>query len=173
MDINKILKETVIMTGPFPVIDAETIKENPLEQFQSWFKYAVDTNVFEPNSMVLSTGDGDDVDSRVVLLKAMDKDGFYFETAKARKKVQQLEQNNHIALNFYWREHGRQIRVNGYAVLTEDFSHVGSNLDASTRPLNVYKIIPTDIEFYQALNEGGYTRIIYTLQDKKWHYEQV
>lgn len=173
MNINKILKETIIMTGPFPIIDGETIKENPLEQFHSWFTYAANTKVSEPNSMVLSTADGNAVDSRVVLLKAMDGEGFYFETAKARTKVEQLTVNNNISLNFYWREHGRQIRVNGTAVLTNDFSHVSNNLDAATRPLNVYKVIPTNIEFYQALNEGGYTRIIYTLQDKKWQYECI
>lgn len=173
MDINKMLRENPIMIGPFPIIDSSTVKEKPLEQFQAWFKHAVDTKVAEPNSMVLSTDDNTRADSRVVLLKAMDETGFYFETAKARTKVEQLARNSNVALNFYWREHGRQIRVKGHAILTDDFSHVKSNLDASTRDLNVYKVAPTEIEFYQALNTGGYTRIIYTLQDNVWQYESI
>lgn len=168
MDINEVLKDTSIMTGPFPELDIKE-HDNPFNRFSEWYMHALDNGTAEPNSMVLSTVNQNNApDSRVVLLKAMDDEGLYFETGRSREKVQQLAHDSSVALNFYWREQGRQIRVKGAARLTTDISHVVDNLDAAVRDLNAYKTVPSEIEFYQALNEGGYARLLYKLTDGKW-----
>lgn len=168
MNINEVLKNTEIMTGPFPELD-KTLHDSPLDRFAEWYVHALENGTKEPNSMVLGTIDEDGAaDSRVVLLKAMDDDGFYFETGKYREKVKQLANNSSVALNIYWREQGRQVRIKGTAQAAADFSHVADNLDASVRDLNAYKTIPLEIEFYQALNEGGYARLLYTFKDDTW-----
>ncbi|CEA02559.1 Pyridoxine/pyridoxamine 5'-phosphate oxidase [Jeotgalicoccus saudimassiliensis] len=168
MNINEMLKDSKIMTGPFPLPD-ETVHANPFDRFTEWYAHAVENDTKEPNSMVLGTIDENGTaDSRVVLLKAVDETGFYFETGKARSKVRQLAHNSSTALNIYWREQGRQIRIKGTAIQTADFSHVADNLDASVRDLNAYKTVPSEIEFYQALNEGGYARLLYKFNDGMW-----
>lgn len=168
MEINKILKDTAIMTGPFPELD-KTLDVNPLDRFAAWYVHALENGTAEPSSMVLGTVDEDNnPDSRVVLLKAMDNNGFYFETGKAREKVKQLAHHSSVSLNFYWKEAGRQIRIKGTAEAAEDIAHVSDNLDAAVRDLNAYKIVPSEIEFYQALNEGGYARLFYKSINGTW-----
>ena len=168
MDINEILKDTKIMTGPFPELDKKE-HGNPFSHFSEWYVHALENRTAEPNSMVLSTvSQNNTADSRVVLLKAMDDEGLYFETGRFREKVLQLTHNSSVALNFYWREQGRQVRIKGTAELTTDISHIADNLDAAVRDLNAYKTVPLEVEFYQALNEGGYARLLYKLTDGKW-----
>lgn len=171
MDLNEILKNTKIMTGPFPEQEL-SLPENPFQLFEEWYRHAYDSDVKEPNSMVLSTvAQNNTPDSRVVLLKAVDDHSFYFETGKLRSKVAQLDHNSNAALNFYWREQGRQIRVTGTAVIADDISHVSDNLDAAVRDLNAYRFSPLSFEFYQALNAGGYARFLCTMNDRSWTSE--
>lgn len=166
MDINHYLKTSKILTGPFP--EFGEVPQSPFDLFNRWLSHAFELNVTEPGNMVLGTADENAPDSRIVLLKAIDDKGFYFETGGARTKAKQLNKNTNVALNLYWAPAGRQVRIRGQARLTSDFSHVKDNLDASTRELNVYHIIPSYFEFYQALNEGGYIRLKYTLKDGHW-----
>lgn len=168
MNINEILKNTKIMTGPFPELD-KIDYDNPFSLFADWYVHALENGTAEPNSMVLSTiNQKNTPDSRVVLLKAMDDEGLYFESGKSREKVKQLAHSSSVALNFYWREQGRQVRIKGIAELTSDIAHLADNLDAAVRDLNAYKTLPSEIEFYQALNAGGYARLLYKLTDGQW-----
>lgn len=170
MNINEVLSQSPVMSGPFPSFDDRTFS-SPLSHFQEWFKCAVAKEVLEPRSMVLTTYDQTHlVDSRVLVIKAMDDEGFFIESGKGRTKVEQLKENSHVAMNFYWREQGRQIRLQGKAVEveSEDFKHVRDYLDANTRDLAVYKVIPDRMEFYQALEQGGYERMLYTKENNKW-----
>lgn len=168
MNINHYLKTAEILKNPFP--EFGEAPDSPFDLFTQWLSHAFDSGVPEPSNMVLSTVDTNTPDSRIVLLKAMDEDGFYIETGKARTKVVQLNNNKNAALNLYWHPHGRQVRIKGKAYLTTDFSHVKDNLDAATRDLNVYHIIPSYFEFYQALNEGGYIRLKYFLKNGEWQH---
>lgn len=68
----------------------------------------------EPTAMNLATADKDGAPSlRVVLLKAWDERGFVFYTNANSRKGQELTTNPKAALNFYWMDMQRQIRIEG------------------------------------------------------------
>ena len=165
MNINDYLKTSKILDDTFP--ELESTPDSPFTLFNKWLSDAFESGSDEPAVMVLSTVEDHTPDSRVVLLKAVDDSGLYFETAKPRSKVRQLHGNHSVAANFYWTPLGRQVRIQGTAVLTDDFSHVADNLDAPERDLNVYHIIPSRFEFYQAVT-AGYKRFEYVLEDSRW-----
>lgn len=171
MNINNDLKSAQILSGPFPEFQPDGT--NPFQLFESSLKLALDSAVPEPSNMVLSTSSANQPDARIVLLKAVDDAGFYFETGISRTKVEQIRNNSNVSLTFYWAPIGRQIRIQGTAILTEDFSHVSDNLDAKTRHLNVYYVKPSRFEYYQALTAGGYNRFEYILSDKTWQYRSL
>ena len=87
---------------------------DPLQEFELWFGEYRALNTKTANAMVLSTVDHTNYpDSRVVLLKKLDKGQFIFYTHYNGVKGQQMEFNPHVALNFHWPEQARQIRVRG------------------------------------------------------------
>ncbi|WP_020006591.1 pyridoxamine 5'-phosphate oxidase family protein [Salinicoccus albus] len=171
MDFNTLLKDSKLLSESFPEMGS-VYPEDPLAFFKDWFKHAYENNVLEPAVMTLSTVDDNaHADSRIVALKAVDETGFIFETPNARQKVIQIRNNKNVALNFYWKSLGRQIRIRGHACQLLDFSHVAGNLDASERDLTVYRVVPNVIEFYQTLNEGGNSRVKYKLVKQEWAHE--
>lgn len=88
--------------------------EDPLLQFEEWFSQHLEIEKNTPNAMVLSTVDQNGYpDSRVVLLKELDKGQFVFYTNYNSVKGLQLNANPHVALNFYWPTPMRQVRVRG------------------------------------------------------------
>lgn len=88
--------------------------ENPVQQFERWFSEAVDSLVAEPTAMVLSTVSSEGLpSSRVVLLKDIKPAGFTFFTNYLSRKGQDLSENQHVALLFFWQELQRQVRIEG------------------------------------------------------------
>lgn len=96
----------------------DTVLENPLEQFATWFVDAEKTpTVEEPNAMTLSTVDTQGVPkARVVLLKEFTQEGFVFYTNYTSGKAQAIEQNNKVCISFFWPSLERQIIITGMAV---------------------------------------------------------
>ncbi len=87
---------------------------DPLMQFAEWFAAYSALNPQTANAMVLSTVDSQNhPDSRVVLLKELDKNQFIFYTQYNGAKGLQMEMNPFVALNFYWSQQARQVRVRG------------------------------------------------------------
>ncbi|PJD93929.1 MAG: pyridoxamine 5'-phosphate oxidase [Legionella sp.] len=87
---------------------------NPIEQFKIWFDEYAQTEPTTYNAMVLSTVDHcNHPDSRIVLLKELDKNEFIFYTQYSGVKGLQMENNPFVALNFYWPQQARQVRVRG------------------------------------------------------------
>ncbi len=96
------------------VLLEEDCDVNPFTQFEKWFGHAMDDKLIEPNAMQIATVGKDLQPSlRTVLLKGFDKNGFVFYTNYESKKGKQLAQNEKIALLFWYREHERQIRIEG------------------------------------------------------------
>lgn len=92
----------------------DTMCTNPIDQFHAWFIEAKQTEPHDPTAMVLSTVDADGVpDSRVVLLKGLNETGFVFYTHYQSAKAVQLKKNPYAALNFYWPQLARQVRIRG------------------------------------------------------------
>lgn len=96
----------------------DTVLENPLKQFATWFVDAEKTpTVEEPNAMTLSTVDTQGVPkARVVLLKEFTQEGFVFYTNYTSGKAQAIAQNNKVCISFFWPSLERQIIITGMAV---------------------------------------------------------
>ncbi|WP_082551482.1 pyridoxamine 5'-phosphate oxidase [Massilia sp. Root351] len=93
--------------------EADTL-DHPVDQFAKWFDEAMTAEVFEANAMSVATVGADGKpSSRVVLIKQYDARGFTWYTNYESQKGQQLAQNPHAALLFFWRELERQVRIEG------------------------------------------------------------
>ncbi len=90
------------------------VMPNPIAQFDAWFREATDSQLREPNAMILATSTrAGRPSARTVLLKGFDALGFVFYTNYESRKGQELAENPQAALLFTWLELERQIRVEG------------------------------------------------------------
>ncbi|MEI6739799.1 MAG: pyridoxamine 5'-phosphate oxidase [Gemmatimonadaceae bacterium] len=90
------------------------VHDDPIVQFDHWFDEAIRAEVLEPNAMCLATATPDAYPSaRMVLLKGVDARGFVFYTDYRSRKGQELADNPHASLCFFWPELERQVRING------------------------------------------------------------
>ena len=97
-------------------LDASSVKQNPIQQFEDWFADALKAKVQEPNAMNLSTvNEQGKPSARIVLLKAVEKNQFIFYTNYQSKKGKELDNNPACALTFFWPELERQVRIEGVA----------------------------------------------------------
>lgn len=97
-----------------PPFDPTVAPENPLDLFVSWFGQAVEAGQLEPHAMTLSTVDAEGVpDARVLILKDLTDDGWWFASSSASAKGAELTANPAAALTFYWPTVGRSVRVRG------------------------------------------------------------
>ena len=88
------------------------VDDDPIRQFQAWFDAARAASPFEPNAMALATVGADGRPSvRMVLLKGLDERGFVFYTNYESRKGRELEDTPWAALDFFWPEMERQVRV--------------------------------------------------------------
>ncbi|KAF8644401.1 hypothetical protein AX16_008462 [Volvariella volvacea WC 439] len=95
-------------------LSPSTVLPSPLDQFRVWFKQAIEHNVQEPEAISLSTATSSGIPSaRMVLFKQLDHRGFIFFTNYTSRKSQELLQNPHAAMVFYWKEMHRSVRVLG------------------------------------------------------------
>ncbi|XP_050377273.1 pyridoxine/pyridoxamine 5'-phosphate oxidase 1, chloroplastic isoform X2 [Argentina anserina] len=92
----------------------EQVDADPFDQFRKWFDDVVAAGLREPNAMALSTARKNGrPSSRMVLLKGFDKNGFVWYTNYESQKAQELFENPHASLLFYWDGLNRQVRVEG------------------------------------------------------------
>lgn len=95
-------------------LTAQNMLEDPLEQFSSWVKEAVDSQILMPNAFTLATVSAEGApDARIVLLMKFDAEGFVFFTNYQSAKAQHLANNTRATMLFFWPELERQIRVSG------------------------------------------------------------
>lgn len=92
----------------------DNILSSPFELFELWFSQVLQVETYDPTAMVLSTVDKKNrPDSRVVLLKGIEKDEFVFFSNYRSTKGLELAHNPYAALNFYWPQMARQVRIHG------------------------------------------------------------
>lgn len=90
------------------------IQANPFDQFTVWWNEAIASEIDEVNAMTLATVKANNTPTlRIVLLKDYDVNGFTFFTNYASAKGNELAHNHHAAVNFFWKELQRQVRIEG------------------------------------------------------------
>jgi pyridoxamine 5'-phosphate oxidase len=86
----------------------------PLGLFTTWLQQALDARLLDATAMVLATATKDGQPSaRVVLLKEHGAQGLVFFTRYSTQKCSDLAENPRASLLFHWREHDRQVRIDG------------------------------------------------------------
>lgn len=113
-------------------IDFGNIPATPFQLFELWYTQIEQTGFEDANAMVLSTTDGREISSRVVLLKSFDDAGFVFYTNYASRKGKQIEEVNRVSLLFFWTALMRQVRIEGNACRTSENE---SDLYFESRPV--------------------------------------
>lgn len=97
-------------------LEREDLDDDPIVQFEGWFREACDAGFADPNAMGLATVDeANRPSSRTVLLKYFDDRGFVFFTNFESAKAADIGKNANVALLFFWSELGRQVKIEGAA----------------------------------------------------------
>jgi pyridoxamine 5'-phosphate oxidase len=114
-------------------LDIDHLDKSPFNQFRIWFEAAVKAMEVEPNAMALATANIDAIPSlRMVLLKGVEDESFVFYTNYQSRKGQELSENPHAALLFWWQTLERQVRIEGKV---EKLPESKSDEYFSSRPL--------------------------------------
>ena len=87
---------------------------DPFKIFKNWYKLA-QKEVSEPNAFALSTSYKNKPISRMMLLKEFDEK-FLFFTNKSSKKGRDIKANKFASILFWWKEIGKQVRIEGSLV---------------------------------------------------------
>ena len=102
-----------MFVGDEPTFELKGVPSTPLALFERWLSEAIDGGVLQPHAMTLATAGPQ---ARTLILKDVDARGFWFSASDDSPKGRALGADRHVALLFYWRELGRQVRVEGVAV---------------------------------------------------------
>ena len=95
--------------------------DEPIALFKHWFEEAKAREPNDPEAMALATVDASGLPNvRMVLLKAVDHNGFVFYTNLESAKGQELANNPQAALCFHWKSLRRQVRVRGTVMPVSD-----------------------------------------------------
>lgn len=115
------------------ILRREDLQGDPLKLFERWFSEVLKTQNPDPTAMSLATVDPKgQPDVRMVLLKGITDGKLVFYTNYASTKATQLEVNPNVAINFYWPEMARQVRIRGSV---EKISPQESDAYFASRPL--------------------------------------
>lgn len=113
--------------------DARKHNNNPIALFKTWLAFALSKSIEDATAFVLATVDEQHrPDTRIVLLKEIKNNGFVFFTHYTSKKAEHINQQNNVAMNFYWSALARQVRVRGSI---EKTSRLEAESYFSSRPL--------------------------------------
>ena len=95
-------------------LDEKSVFPDPLHQLKFWLEEASKAGIPEVNAMTLATVGKDLMPSiRIVLLRSFNEDGISFFTNYQSRKGKEINENSKAAINFFWPELERQIRING------------------------------------------------------------
>lgn len=112
-EINDVLNETRTDYVKHVLLE-EDCYQNPFDQFELWFKHAVERDPMYANAMTLSTVSKQGApDSRIVLLRNLSYGGLTFYTNYESSKGNQIKNNSKASILFFWKELERQVRIQG------------------------------------------------------------
>ena len=87
---------------------------DPIVQFEQWLNEAIHSQVNEPTAVnVASVGEDGRPNSRMVLLKEVNPQGFVFFSNYLSRKGRSFDAHPFAAMTFFWPELERQVRVEG------------------------------------------------------------
>jgi len=114
-------------------LESDLVSREPFGQFKHWFDQACETKeILEANAMNIATATKDGIpSSRMVLLKSYSKEGFVFFTNHGSRKGQEIIENPHACLCFYWEPLKRSVRVEG---VVKKFSEEDTEKYFQSRP---------------------------------------
>lgn len=138
------------------------IDGDPVVQFRRWLDEATEAEApswLEVNAMTLATSDGENsVSSRVVLLKALEENKFWFYTNYTSQKARQMEQTKRASLCFLWQHVQRQVRVEGsveraprehseeYFRTRPRASQLGAHVSDQSAPISDRQVLETKLD---------------------------
>jgi pyridoxamine 5'-phosphate oxidase len=115
------------------VIEKGKISQEPFIGILKTLEEAESANLVDWNAMNIASVDQmNQPSSRMVLLKKISDDGLVFYTNYNSRKGKEVELNPKVAVNFWWRELKKQIRVEGFI---EKASEKDSDDYFDSRPL--------------------------------------
>ena len=98
-------------------LEESDLTEHPIDLFEKWLKQAIDSQIYDPNGVVVSTVDENNQPySRMVLLKDYDRENLIFYTNLGSRKAQHIKNNPKVCLLFPWYMLERQVMFIGEAV---------------------------------------------------------
>ncbi len=97
------------------MIEKGKISHEPFIEILKTLEEAESANLIDWNAMNIASVDQmSQPSSRMVLLKKISDDGLVFYTNYNSRKGKEIELNPKVAVNFWWRELKKQIRVEGF-----------------------------------------------------------
>lgn len=94
--------------------------KDPVESLISWYEDALKIED-NPYYFTLSTvGLDGSPNARTLLIKEISNDRILFFTNYNSLKAREIENNNNVALTFYWHKSGRQVRLKGKATKVDE-----------------------------------------------------
>ena len=97
------------------------LHDDPFTWFGEWLAEAEATGMTDPNACTVATvGHDDQPSARIVLLKEWDTRGFVFYTNLRSRKGREALGHGAISMSFFWRDLGRQIRIEGPVLQVPD-----------------------------------------------------
>ena len=97
------------------MIEKGKISQEPFIEILKTLEEAESANLIDWNAMNIASVDQmSQPSSRMVLLKKISDDGLVFYTNFNSRKGKEIELNPKVAVNFWWRELKKQIRVEGF-----------------------------------------------------------
>ena len=97
-------------------LDEKDLPAHPMELFEKWLQQAIDSKMYDPNGVVVSTVDKSGQPySRMVLLKDYTREELIFYTNLGSRKAEQIKGNPKICMLFPWYMLERQVMFIGEA----------------------------------------------------------
>jgi pyridoxamine 5'-phosphate oxidase len=131
--IRDTLRALRVFDVALPECDFDEAPLTPERLFLRWLSEAIEGGVREPHAMTVSTVDSNGrPNSRVLILKTLDHGKWGFAISRTSRTGHELDATPWAALDFHWREVGRQVRVRGAA---RDAGAKESRRDYLARPV--------------------------------------
>ncbi|NYE93811.1 pyridoxamine 5'-phosphate oxidase [Psychromicrobium silvestre] len=167
-ELRRRLRGLPVFPEQLPELDLKSSPAQPGELFLDWLEQAISAGLLQPHAFSLATAAVTGApSSRMLILKNLEQDRWYFATSRLSRKGLELAQNPQAAMNFYHAEPGRQVRVCGPVRLlsaeasAQDWQERPSSDGAKNPDWQLYALEALEVEFWQARHDRQHRRLIY------------